>query len=465
MRTKQDPEEDSGKGESKKMKISTVAAAVIFVLTELLHPCPTQAANTQTVIITMKSKSSAEAHSKVLQALGARLLHKIATSGNSSNEFLAFVARIPAGRLPHRVGQQAAAQHHKDVMNLLSGLPRGDVIDVEEDYATKWIEAMPTVGAVPFATMGAMMGGLPRLKLTSVAPKGMVDRTRPDIPWGVERMHAPAAWSTGAKGGGVRVGVIDTGIYTEHPNLAGQMNGGYDAFTKSESEGSYQDQNGHGTHVAGTIAATGKGGPKGFNVIGVAPEARLYAVRVLDAEGSGSIANIIDGLIWAANNQVQVVNMSLGSDHPSESLHRAIQYAAGQMIIVAAAGNSGGPVGYPAAYPETIAVGASDAEDHVASFSSHGGPGAQVAFIAPGVDVVSSTTRERGLFASWRGTSMATPHVTAAAALAMAQGWVGKGGPHGVETQLRKAAKPLADVDRIAQGAGMIDLGRLVRGF
>ena len=430
------------------MKIS-IAAAVIFVLTELLHPCPTQAEDVKTVIITMKAKSGAETHAKVLQALGARLLHKIASNGNSSNEFLAFVVRIPASRLPHR----ATAQSRKDVMNLIPEASRGDVIDIEEDFTTKWIEAMPAVQEAPFPTMSAIMGALPRLKLTSVAPKPITGRTRPDIPWGVERVHAPAAWDY-TQGAGIRVGVIDTGIYTAHPNLSGAVDGGYDAHSESEREDSYQDQNGHGTHVAGTIAARGKG------LLGVAPAARLYAVRVLDADGSGSISDIIDGIIWAANNQVQAVNMSLGSDHPSESLHRALQYAASQMVIVAAAGNSGGKVGYPAAYPETIAVAASDSDDHVAFFSSRG---PQVKFIAPGVNIVSSTMREKGLFANWSGTSMATPHVTGLVALCLSQGWVGKDGPDGVLAQLKKAAKKLPGVPDAAQGYGMIDAGKLVR--
>ena len=111
------------------MKSSTVAAAVIFVLTELLHPCPMQAAPLmKTVIITMRAKSDPGTHVKMLQALGAKLVKKIVSNGNSPNEFLALVVRVPALRLPHLVAGKAMAGSHQDVKNLLPGVPPGDVI-------------------------------------------------------------------------------------------------------------------------------------------------------------------------------------------------------------------------------------------------------------------------------------------------------------------------------------------------
>ena len=194
-------------------------------------------------------------------------------------------------------------------------------------------------------------------------------------------------------------------------------------------------------------------------MVGVAPRARLYAVRVLDADGSGSISGIVDGIIWCANNGIQVANMSLGSSQPSPTLERALRYAKAMgVVVVAAAGNSGGSVGYPAAYPETIAVSASDVNDKIAEFSSRG---AEVDFIAPGVSIVSSAMD--GGFANFNGTSMAAPHVAGLAALAVAQGWVGLDGPDGVLTQLKKAAKKLPELSDEQQGNGMIDAGKLTR--
>jgi subtilisin family serine protease len=190
----------------------------------------------------------------------------------------------------------------------------------------------------------------------------------------------------------------------------------------------------------------------------VAPKARLYAVKVLDADGSGNLSDVIDGIVWAAKNGMQVANMSLGAPSDSDAMHRAVRFAKGSgLVIVAAAGNSGGSVGFPGQYPEVITVSASDSDDKIASFSSRG---PQVKFIAPGVDVVSD--KLGGGFISYNGTSMATPHVTGLAALAVSQGWTGLSGPDGVYNQLKKAAKPLPGLSADEQGAGMIDAGKLV---
>jgi subtilisin family serine protease len=252
----------------------------------------------------------------------------------------------------------------------------------------------------------------------------------------------------------VRVAVIDTGIDTRHPDLAGKVDGGYNAITDSEAPDSYIDDNGHGTHVSGTIAAI-----RGGKVVGVAPKARLYAVKVLDADGSGNLSDVIKGIIWCANNGIQVANMSLGSPEPSDTMEQALRYAeARNVIVVAAAGNSGGAVGYPGAYPETIAVSASDWNDQIAYFSSRG---PEVKFIAPGVNVVS--TFMGGDYLSLSGTSMATPHVTGLAALAVSQGYRGLEGPDGVLAALKRAAKPLPGLDPVMQGFGMIDAGLLTR--
>lgn len=138
---------------------------------------------------------------------------------------------------------------------------------------------------------------------------------------------------------------------------------------------------------------------------------------------------------------------------------RAIRFARGSSaVVVAAAGNTGGSVGFPGAYEDVIAVAASDSFDRLAGFSSRG---PEVDFIAPGVDVLSA--RIGGGFASYSGTSMAAPHVAGLAALAVSQGYVGLNGPDGVFAQLKRAAAPLPALGAEMQGAGMIDAGKLVR--
>ena len=436
------------------MKLMTTVVAALFTLLALGSPTLARAEGNKKVIITMKAKSTADTHLKVLQALGSKVSYKIASNGNSANEFVALVAEVPAS-VAAKLAKGASADAKRDIMNLIPSAAAGDVLDVEEDFTTKWIEAMPSFQGTAFPSMEAAFGSLPKLNLTPKAGMTMtMAALRPEIPWGVERVRAPAAWDY-TQGEKVRVAVVDTGIYTEHPDLKGKVDGGYDAFTKTELKANYQDQNGHGTHVSGTIAAI----KDGKGVVGVAPKARLYAVRVLDADGSGSISGIVDGLIWCANNHIQVANMSLGSDKPSPTLQRALRYAKAMgVVVVAAAGNSGGAVGYPAAYPETIAVAASDSNDKIASFSSRG---PEVKFIAPGVNIVSSAMD--GGFANFNGTSMAAPHVTGLAALAVAQGWVGLDGPDGVFEQLKKAAKKLPGLTAEEQGNGMIDAGLLTR--
>ena len=165
---------------------------------------------------------------------------------------------------------------------------------------------------------------------------------------------------------------------------------------------------------------------------------------------------MIAGIEWAVSQGIKIANMSLGADAGSEPLHRAVQAAlkAG-MIIVAAAGNSGGAVGYPGAYPETIAVGASDDKDHAADFSSRG---PEVDFIAPGVDVLSD--KLGGGTVKLSGTSMATPHMTGLAALSVG---AGANSPSAIRAALSRAAKPLAGLTPAMQGRGLVLAGNILK--
>jgi len=225
------------------------------------------------------------------------------------------------------------------------------------------------------------------------------------LTWNINRIDAELSWSI-STGDPVKVGVIDTGIDLKHPDLKANIKGGYNAINPLKSP---NDDNGHGTHVAGIIAAINND----IGVVGVGPNIDLYAIKVLNANGSGYLSDVIEGLEWAVNNGIQVVNMSLGTSQNVQSFHDAIiaAYNAG-LTIVAAAGNTGSSVVYPAAYPEVIAVSATDENNQIASWSSHG---PEVDLAAPGVNIYSTYKGQK--YTTLSGTSMAAPHVTGAAAL------------------------------------------------
>ncbi|HEV2873728.1 MAG TPA: S8 family peptidase, partial [Thermoleophilaceae bacterium] len=279
------------------------------------------------------------------------------------------------------------------------------------------------------------------------------------------------AWDTGI-GGGVAVAVIDSGVDRDHPDLApnawrnpgesgsgresngldDDLNGRVDDWRGWDfvaGDGDPADENGHGTHVAGTIAAR-RG--NGIGVAGMADGSRLMALRVLDAEGSGSVASVILAYAYAARAGAKVVNLSLGSSVSSRAESDAIE-ALPDMLFVAAAGNGGEDgIGddndldpeYPCAYPlpNVLCVAASDNRDRLAPFSNFGDLAVDLA--APGVDIVS--TVPGGGYGWASGTSMATPHVSGAAALLWAAS------PGAPASQIKSAL--LAGVDPVTAFAG-----------
>ncbi|MFB0554829.1 MAG: S8 family serine peptidase [Phycisphaerae bacterium] len=234
-----------------------------------------------------------------------------------------------------------------------------------------------------------------------------------DNSWGVKRIGAGTVHDAGNKGTGVKVAIIDSGIDYNHDDLDANYKAGYD-FVNEETDP--MDDNGHGTHVAGTVAAE----DNGFGVVGVAPEAYLYGLKVLDAGGSGYYSDIISALEWCVENGIQVTNNSYGSSgDPGTAVKAAFDNATAAGILnVCAAGNDGNPAGrgdnviYPARYDSCIAVAATDQSDSRARWSSTG-PDLDIS--APGVSI--NSTLPGGVYGTKSGTSMACPHVAGTLAL------------------------------------------------
>ena len=280
--------------------------------------------------------------------------------------------------------------------------------------------------------------------------------TELDNSWGVKRIGAGFVHESGNKGGGVKVAIIDSGIDYTHSDLNANYIDGYDFVNGDDAP---MDDYGHGTHVAGIIAA----GDNGFGVVGVAPEASLYALKVLDSNGSGYVSDVVMAIQWAtdpngdgsADDRLDIINMSLGGG-ASLTLEVAclLAYYDG-LILVAAAGN-GGSVIYPAAYSSVIAVSATDINDELAWFSS---TGFEVELAAPGVNINSTLPGNNYSGETWSGTSMASPHVAGTAVLVWTAnpGWSNDA----VRAQLQNTAEDIGLSTR-EQGYGLVDAAEAV---
>jgi subtilisin len=284
------------------------------------------------------------------------------------------------------------------------------------------------------------------------------------VPWGVTRIHAPAVYATGNNGGGIPVAVLDSGIDSGHPDLAVNYVGGYD-FVRDDAIP--DDENGHGTHVSGTIAAA----DNGQGVVGIGPAIDLYSLKFLNASGSGYTSDEITAVEWAVDHGIKVLNMSFGSRVRSSAEESALNAAYAQgMLLVAAAGNSGNTQKlYPAAYGSVIAVAATTSTDQRASFSSYyadveiAAPGQSILSTMPGYHVGLNDEGYAQDYAYLSGTSMATPHVAAVGALVFWQHptWTAAQ----VRDQLNATASDLGAAGRDAQfGYGLVDAEAAVFG-
>ena len=267
------------------------------------------------------------------------------------------------------------------------------------------------------------------------------------LPWGVDRIDAEKVHTGGNNGAGVKVAVIDSGIDHAHPDLDGNYAGGHD-FVNSDSDP--MDDNGHGSHVAGTLAAE----DNNTGVVGVAPEASLYALKVLNASNRGNWSDIIAAVQWAVDNGIQVTNNSYeSSGNPGSTVQAAFDNSAAAGVLhIAAAGNSdGGNVTYPAKWNSVVAVSATTSTNALAGFSS---VGPEVELAAPGKDIYS--TYKDGRYYTKSGTSMASPHVAGTAALILAAnpGWSNDQ----VRLRLRDTSDDLGSAGKDSSfGYGLVD--------
>lgn len=284
--------------------------------------------------------------------------------------------------------------------------------------------------------------------------------------WHLKKIGTPRAWDF-STGKGVTVAVIDTGIGCEDfggfKKLSDLHNtecvGGWNFVSGNEHA---NDDHGHGSHVAGTIAQSTNNDHGGA---GIAYHVKLMPIKVLGADGSGTTADIADAVRWSADHGADVINMSLGGPRDSAVLQKAINYAVSKGVtVVAAAGNSGGSVGYPGANRNVVCVSASDQEDKLAKFSSRGDT---VDIAAPGVEVMQQTVGDGGRgekFEAFNGTSMASPHVAGVAAMVVSLGITN---PSEVENALKNYSRKIdpSDAAKKLYGSGVLTADDTVKGI
>ena len=280
--------------------------------------------------------------------------------------------------------------------------------------------------------------------------------------WNFRAINVEQAWDE-TKGAGVTVAVIDTGV-SEVPDLKlTKFVDGYD-FVNDKEDAS--DDNGHGTHVAGTIAQSTN---NGYGVAGIAYEANIMPLKVLSGSGGGEIADIAEAIKFAADNNADIINMSLGGGGDSNMMKEAIAYARSKGVtIVAAAGNEGrNAASYPARYPDVISVAATDAAGDKASYSNFG---AGVDLAAPGGSGNSETGRiiqntvnpatGETVFVGFQGTSMAAPHVSGVAALIRS---TGVDSPEEILDILKQSSRQVSEDHLNHFGAGHLDANAAVQ--
>ncbi len=361
--------------------------------------------------------------------------------------------------------------------------PVSDFFDTDEIYTVEsddpeallaGLRADPDVEAADFNVLYSIPQGEQAMFADdpSTENQGFPNDPKFKYQWHLEQIHVKQAWKF-AQGAGVTVAVIDTGV-ARVPDLAEtEIVAGYNFVDNNKNAA---DDHGHGTHVAGTIAQSTN---NGVGVAGIAFKAKIMPIKVLSARGSGSIGGIAEGIRFAADHGAKVINMSLGGPLSSSVLGKAIKYAHDKgVVVVCAAGNDGrGRVSFPAAFPDAIAVAATQFDESTTFYSNWG---KEIDIAAPGgntrVDqngdgmndgVLQNTIVPGDIskndYLLFMGTSMAAPHVAGVAALLVSQGVTS---PDAVEKVLKASAhapkiKPKDDANRY--GAGILDAGAALK--
>jgi len=230
-------------------------------------------------------------------------------------------------------------------------------------------------------------------------------KTQQMIPWGVKSVNASVLWTV-TTGKGVKVAIMDSGIDFHHPDLGSSIKQGYNVIDPSTLP---NDDYGHGTVVAGIIAAKNNT----IGVIGVAPDAEIYPVKVLDKYGEGDISDIARGIDWCLDNEIQIINMSFAIEDDKPLLKSSIKKAtdAGIIVVASASNSFGGNVGFPASYEKVISVTSVDEKMRLGKNPPRG----KIDFCAPGVNILS--TAMDGSYEQLSGNSLATPYITGCIAL------------------------------------------------
>lgn len=311
-------------------------------------------------------------------------------------------------RFKEKIDPEAIAEVNGQILKTYKTIPA--VAAHVDTTSIQALKADPRVAYVEADKERSIQGQLDKV----LAPPGSVQPPQ-TLPWGVDRIDAERVWRKN-EGEGVNVAIIDTGVDPDHPDLMVNIEGIYSAVPPDTY--TVDDHCGHGTHVAGTIAAVNNE----IGVVGVGPKIDLWIIKA-SAGGILLIKDLLESYDFVVNswfddnpnNNIQVVSMSYGGGYSApeqEMLRKAWDMG---IILVAAAGNEGGAVIYPAALPFVIAVSAMNKYDQITSWSNRG---PEIDLAAPGSQVTS--TYLRGGYATWGGTSMATPHASASAALAIA---------------------------------------------